>query len=172
MADVRVLLAKIGAAHGVKGEVRVKAFVGDPLALQHHGVLFASDGRSFETERIRPGKGVVIAKFRGIDDRNAAEALNGTELFVERAALPTPDEDEFYHADLIGLEAYNAAGDLVGTVVAIHNFGAGDILDIAPRRGASLLLPFTKANVPAIDLEARRLVVAPPGETEVEEDEA
>src|SRR5687768_5317981 len=171
MTDAAVLLARIGAAHGVRGEVRMKAFGTDPMALQQYEALSASDGHRFEIERIRPAKGVVIAKFRGIDDRNAAEALNGTELFVERAALPAPDEDEFYHADLIGLKAYNAAGDPLGTVVAIHNFGAGDILDIAPKRGPSLLLPFTKANVPAIDLEARRHVVAPPAETEVEEDE-
>jgi 16S rRNA processing protein RimM len=167
-----ILFAKIGAAHGVRGEVRVKVFGPDPMALQDYGLLSASDGRHFEVERLRPAKNVVIAKFRGIDDRNAAEALNGVELFIERGALPATEADEYYHADLLGLEAHDAAGELVGTVVAIHNFGAGDILEIAPRRGPSLLLPFTNTNVPAIDLAAGRLVVAPPAETEVEKDEA
>jgi 16S rRNA processing protein RimM len=168
----RVLLAKIGAAHGVKGETRVKVFGPDPMALHDYGVLSGADGRRFEVERIRPAKSVVIVKFRGVDDRDAAEVLSGTELFVERSALPAPEANEYYHADLLGLEAHDAAGDLVGTVVAIHNFGAGDILEIAPQRGPSLLLPFTDANVPAIDLSARRLVVAPPAETEIEKDEA
>lgn len=156
----------------MRGEVRVKAFGDEPLSIGDYGRLFASDGRYFEIERIRPGKSILIAKFRGVDDRNAAEALNGTDLFIERSALPAPDANEYYHADLLGLEAYDPAGNLVGTAVAIHNFGAGDILEIAPRRGPSLLLPFTDASVPAIDLAAGRIVVAPPTETEVEEDEA
>jgi 16S rRNA processing protein RimM len=167
-----ILLAKIGAAHGVRGEVRVKAFGADPMSLGGYGPLVASDGRRFEIERIRPAKNAVIAKFRGINDRNTAEALSGVELFIERSALPAPEANEFYHADLLGLEAHDAAGNLVGAVVAVHNFGAGDILEIAPRRGPSLLLPFTDASVPAIDLAAGRIVVAPPAETEAKEDEA
>jgi 16S rRNA processing protein RimM len=168
-----VLLARIGAAHGVRGEVRVKSFTADPMALGGYGPLSSRDGRVFLVERLRPAKEVVVAKFRGVDDRNAAEALNGTDLFVPRDRLPAAeDEDEFYHADLIGLSAEAEDGTPLGTVVAIHNFGAGDILDIAPPRGPSLLVPFTKAVVPDVDLVAGRLVVIPPPEIEVHEEEA
>lgn len=166
----RILLATIGAAHGVRGEVRVKTFTQDPLALGDYGALLARDGRTFAVERLRPGKEVVIAKFRGVDDRNAAEALNGVELFVERAALPSPAEaDEFYHADLLGLAAETESGEALGTVVAIHDHGAGDILEIAPARGPALLAPFTKSTVPLIDIPGGRIVVSPPAEAEQDE---
>ena len=170
-APDRILLATIGAAHGIKGEVRVKSFTADPAALGAYGPLSGADGRVFEVERVRPGKGVVVAKFRGVDDRNAAEALNGLSLFIGRDALPAPQEDEFYHADLIGLDAFDAAGEPLGAVVGVHNFGAGDILEIAPRRGRPLLVPFTKATVPDIDLTGGRLVVAPPEEIEAREED-
>jgi 16S rRNA processing protein RimM len=167
-----VLLARIGAAHGVRGEVRVKSYTADPTALGGYGPLSSRDGRLFTIERLRPAKEVVVAKFRGVDDRNAAEALNGTDLFVPRERLPeAEDEDEFYQADLIGLSAEAEDGAPLGTVVAIHNFGAGDILDIAPPRGPSLLVPFTKAVVPTIDVSAGRLVVIPPAEIEAREGE-
>jgi 16S rRNA processing protein RimM len=165
----KILFATIGAAHGVIGEVRVKSFASDPAALADYGPLFADDGRRFEIERLRPGKNVVIAKFRGIDDRNAAEALNGIPLYLAREKLPPPEEDEFYHADLIGLEAVTEAGERLGTVIAVHDFGAGDILDIAPPRGPSLMVPFTKAAVPSIDIAAGRLTVVPPMEAEPDE---
>ena len=172
-AGEKILLARIGAAHGVRGEVRVKAFTADPMALREYGPLAAGDGRLFQVERLRLAKEVVIAKFRGIDDRNAAEALNGTDLFVLRERLPAPEEeDEFYHADLLGLAAFGAAGDPLGTVVAVHNFGAGDILDIAPSRGPSILVPFTRDCVPSVDLAAGRLLVVPPVEAEDAEDGA
>jgi 16S rRNA processing protein RimM len=162
-------MATIGAAHGVRGEVRVKSFASEPTALADYGPLLADDGRRFEIERLRPAKNVVIAKFRGIDDRDAAEALNGLFLYVPREKLPPPEEDEFYHADLIGLEAVTEAGEPIGAVVAVHDFGAGDILEIAPARGPTLLLPFTKAAVPSIDIPAGRLTVVPPLEFEPEE---
>ena len=171
-APDRILLATIGAAHGVKGEVRVKSFTADPASIAAYGPLFGADGRIFEVERVRPGKGVVVAKFRGVDDRDAAERLNGLSLFADRAAFPAPGEDEFYHADLIGLDAFSAAGEPLGAVVAVHNFGAGDILEIAPRRGRPLLVPFTKEAVPDIDTARGRLVVAPPEETEARGEEA
>ena len=159
----KVLLARIGAAHGVRGEVRIKPFTADPLALAEYGALTTADGRSFRIERLRPAKEVVVAKLRGVDDRDAAEALKGVELFVARERLPAPDdEDDYYHADLIGLEAFGPESEPLGTVVAVHNFGAGDILDIAPRRGPSLLVPFTKEAVPEIDMAAGRLVIVPP----------
>lgn len=166
-----VVLATIGAPHGVRGEVRVKSFTSDPLALGTYGPLSARDGRAFAIERVRPAKGVVIAKFRGVDDRDTAEALNGLDLGVDRSALPPAEEDEFYHADLIGLAASDAEGRGVGTVIAVRNFGAGDILEIAPPHGATILIPFTKAAVPDIDLSSGRLVVAPPEEVDLTEEE-
>ena len=164
-------MARIGAAHGVRGEVRVKAFTADPLALAEYGSLTAEDGRTFRVERLRPAKEVVIAKLSGVNDRTAAEALNGVELYVPRDKLPPPDDDDdFYHADLIGLEAFGADGEPLGTVVAVHNFGAGDILDIAPRRGPSLLIPFTREAVPDIELSMGRLVAIPPPDAPDDED--
>jgi 16S rRNA processing protein RimM len=152
--------------------VRVKSFSADLLALGSYGALTAEDGRLFQVERLRPAKEVVVAKFRGVDDRNAAEALNGVSLYVERSALPAPAADEFYHADLIGLPAIREDGEALGAIVAIHDFGAGDILEIAPRRGPPLLVPFTREAVPIVDIAAGRVVVSPPEETEVEAEEA
>jgi 16S rRNA processing protein RimM len=160
-----VLLARIGAAHGVRGEVRVKSFTADPTALGNYGPLISGDGRTFVVERLRPAKEVVIVKFRGIGDRNRRGGVEWDRSV--RGAREPPggeDEDEFYHADLIGLAAETETGEPLGALIAIHNFGAGDILEIAPQRGASLLVPFTKAAVPAIDIAARRIVVSPPEE--------
>jgi 16S rRNA processing protein RimM len=167
-AESRVILATIGAPHGVKGEVRVKSFAADPMSIAAYGTLFAEDGRAFEIERLRPAKDVLVVKFRGVDDRDAAARLTRLDLGVERAALPAAEEDEFYHADLIGLEAFDAAGVSLGFVVAVQNHGAGDILEIAPPKRSSLLVPFTKANVPDIDVAAGRLAVVPPIEVEIE----
>jgi 16S rRNA processing protein RimM len=161
-----VLLATIGAPHGVRGEVRVKSFTADPMSLGHYGPLAAADGRRFEIERLRPAKQVVIAKFHGIDDRNAAEALNGTELYVDREALPEADDDEFYHADLIGLAAVDPEGNAVGTIVAVQNFGAGDLLEIRLAGSSRTeLVPFSEAAVPSIDVQAGRAVVILPPTT-------
>ena len=171
----RVVLARIGAPHGIRGEVRLTPFTHDPEALAAYGPLESQDGRAITIERVRPAGSVLIAKLQGIDDRTQADALNGTELTIARARLPEPEHaDEFYHADLIGLAAIDADGGSVGSVVAVHNFGAGDILEIAPPRGASLLIPFTREAVPAVDLAAGRLLVDPPPETEARsaEDEA
>ena len=167
-----VVLATIGAAHGIRGEVRVKSFTADPMSLADYGPLVSADGRTFEMERLRPAKGVVIVKFRGIDDRNSAEALNGVELSVDRSALPPAEANEYYHADLIGLEAFDAGGKPFGRVVAVENFGAGDILEIAPPDGASLLIPFTNATVPDIDILGGRLTIVPPAEIEIEEEQS
>ena len=168
MDSRRLLLATVGAPHGVRGEVRLKVFAVDPASLRAYGPLADDSGRRFELERVRPGKEVAIAKFRGVDDRNAAEALNGISLTVERDRLPAPDEDEFYHADLIGLAAVDQAGEALGTVVAVQNFGAGDLLEIAPPRGPTTLVAFTKAAVPAVDIAGGRIIVVPPAETEDE----
>jgi 16S rRNA processing protein RimM len=162
-----VLVARIGAAHGIRGEVRVKAFTADPAALAGYGPLEAPDGRSFEIEALRPAAGtspdMLVVRFRGVRDRNAAEALNGLDLSVPRDRLPAPDTaDDFYHADLIGLEAVTIDGARLGTIVAVPNYGAGDLLEIAPAAGATLLVPFTRAVVPEVDIAAGRVVVDPP----------
>jgi 16S rRNA processing protein RimM len=168
-SERRVVLATVGGAHGIRGEVRVKSFTEDPMALRNYGPLSTEDGRALEIERIRPAKNVLIAKFTGIDDRNAAESLNGLSLFVERSALPLPEPGEYYHADLVGLAAYEPNGHLFGEVVAVENYGAGDILEIADKeRGSSLLIPFTNRTVPDIDIAAGRLTIVPPAEIEIE----
>lgn len=163
----QILLATIGAAHGVRGEVRVKSFTADPTALGDFGPLAAKDGRRFEIEHLRPAKNVVVVKFRGVDDRGAAEALNGVSLYVPREELPAAAADEFYHADLIGLDVFTPDGEPLGAVVAVHDFGAGDLLDIAPSgaegaRGASFLVPFTKEAVPQVDIAGGRITVIQP----------
>ena len=162
----RVLVARIGAAHGIKGEVRVKAFTADPASIGAYGPLVAADGRRFEVAGLRPASGPVtdmlVVRFKGIADRNAAETLNGLELTISRDRLPPAGEDEYYHADLIGLLAVTPAGEDIGTVIGVHNYGAGDLLEVAPRRGETLLVPFTRAIVPEIDIAARRLIVDPP----------
>jgi 16S rRNA processing protein RimM len=148
-----IQMAVIGAAHGIKGEVRVKTFTGDPLALAHYGPLFTSNGRRFEVASIRPAGTVVIVEFKGLKDRNAAEALAGTELFVDRSALPDESEDgEFYHADLVGLSVRDETGAAVGKVIAVHNFGGGDILEITYEGRKGVMVPFTQAAVPVVDV--------------------
>jgi 16S rRNA processing protein RimM len=168
-----IVIARIGATHGVKGEVRVKPFTEAPEAIAAYGPLRASDGRELLVERMRGSGPSLIVKFEGIDDRSAAEALAGLDLAVERDRLPeTTEPAEFYHADLIGLDAVTADGERLGMVVAVHDFGAGDILEIAPQGSArgrgSLLVSFTRETVPEMDLAARRIVVAPLAESEAE----
>jgi 16S rRNA processing protein RimM len=161
-----VLMGRIGAAHGIRGEVRVKAFASDPADLGQFGPLASADGRLFEIDAVRPAAGgspdMLVVHFTGIDTRNAAEGLNGIELFVPRDRLGETDVDEYFHADLIGLNAVTIAGKPLGTVIRVQNFGAGDLLEVAPRRGDTLLIPFRKAVVPEVDLIGGRLVVDPP----------
>jgi 16S rRNA processing protein RimM len=167
MAD-RICVAQIEGAHGLRGEVKVKSFTADPLAVKNYGPLQSEDGAaSFDIETVRPGKdyakGHLIAQLRGVPDRNAAERLRNIRLFVPRERLPPAGTDEFYHADLIGLLAVTADGAEVGTVVAVHDFGAGDILELTlSAGGGTLLLPFTEAFVPKVDIAAQRIVIAPP----------
>ena len=162
----RICVAQIGGAHGIRGEVKLKSFTADPLAVKDYGALESEDGAaSFEIEALRPAKGYLVARLRGVRDRNAAEQLTNLRLFVPRERLPPPAADEFYHADLIGLAAVTAAGVEVGTVVAVHNFGAGDILELRPPAGGTtMMLPFTDAFVPRIDIAGGRIVVEPPEE--------
>ncbi|MGB3867422.1 MAG: ribosome maturation factor RimM [Xanthobacteraceae bacterium] len=163
----QVCIARIGAAHGVRGAVKLWTFTEDPLAVLDYGPLSTGDGaRRFEIAEARQAKGHLVATLKGVTTRNDAEALNGLELYVSREKLPPAGDGEYYHADLIGLAAVSTDGGQLGRVVAVHNFGAGDVIEIAPPKGATLLLPFTEAVVPDVDLAAGRVVIDPPGEIE------
>ena len=162
-----ICVARIGAAHGVRGAVKLWTFTEDPLAVKAYGPLLTKDGaRRFEVTSAREAKGHLVATLKGVATREEAERLNGIELYVAREKLPATEEDEYYHADLIGLAAVNAAGEPLGRVIAIHNFGAGDIIEIAPPGGSTLLLPFTNAVVPTVDLAGGRVVIEMPKEIE------
>jgi len=169
----RICVARIVAAHGIRGEVKLWSFTEDPVAVANYGALETQDGtRQFEIETMRPAKDHFVARIAGVDDRDAAEKLRNLELYIPRARLPKIDEyDTFYHADLIGLDAVTPDGAQIGTVHALHNFGAGDIIEIAPVGGGEpLMLPFTETTVPKIDLAARRIVVVRPAEIEARDD--
>ncbi|MFU0506187.1 ribosome maturation factor RimM [Pseudaminobacter sp. NGMCC 1.201702] len=169
-----IQMAVIGAAHGIRGELRVKTFTGDPLALGDYGPLFSRDGRAFEVVDIRPANTVVVVRFKGVDDRNAAEALSGTELFIARSALPDDgDEDDYYQADLIGLQVRDEIGGVLGKVTAVQNFGGGDILEITHAGRKGVLIPFTRAAVPEVDVAGGfvRIDAVAAGLVEDEEDE-
>lgn len=170
----RILMGKIGAAHGIKGEVRLTSHTTEPATIASYGPL-ATDrpGLTLVIEAVRASGNGLVARLAGIADRSAAEALNGVSLFVERARLPpTDDEDDFYHADLIGLDARLESGVSIGRVVALPNYGAGDLLEVRdPRSGDSFLYPFTRAVVPAIRIEEGYLVIAPPRDAEPGEED-
>jgi 16S rRNA processing protein RimM len=162
-----VLLAAVLGAHGLKGEVRVKTFTETPDRLGAYGPLHAADGRVFTPVTVRAVRdGEAVAGFAEITGRSAAEALKGTELFVARDALPEAAGEEYYHADLVGLDAEDDLGRRIGKVTAIRNFGASDVLAILRDDGDEVLIAFTRENVPLIDVKAQRLVVAVPEETE------
>lgn len=172
MAD-RIRVARIGAAHGIRGEVRLWSFTADPLAVAGYGPLETEDGaRRFTIEMARPAKEFLVARLAGISDRDAAEKLRNIDLFVPRDRLPPIEEaNTFYHADLVDLPAVRKDGAILGKVTAIHNFGAGDLIEIElAAGGAALLLPFNETTVPTVDLKAGRIVVVPPVETEAKED--
>jgi 16S rRNA processing protein RimM len=164
-----VLLAAVIGAQGLKGEVKLKTFTTTPEALARYGSLHDARGRTFEITACRPTKdGEAVIAFKGITDRGAAEALKGTQLFVSREALPATEEEEFYHADLIGLEAYDSEGRLVGRISAIHNFGAGDVIAITRSDGDEVLLAFTRETVPVIDIAGGRIAIAIPEDDEAD----
>jgi 16S rRNA processing protein RimM len=171
--STQVCVARIGAAHGVRGAVKLWTFTEDPFAVKRYGPLSTKDGaRQFEIASAREAKGHLVAQFKGVTTRDEAERLNGIELYVPRQKLPATDEDEYYHADLIGLAAVTMADEPLGRVVAIHNFGAGDILEIAPPQGATMLLPFTNAVVPTVDIAGGRVLIELPREVEGDGPEA
>ena len=162
-----ICVARIGAAHGVRGAVKLWPFTEDPLAVMDYGPLTTKDGaRQFEVATARPARDHLVATFKGVTTREDAERLNGIELYIAREKLPATDEDEYYHADLIGLAAVSAANEPIGRVLAVHNFGAGTIIEIAPPSGPTLLLPFTNAVVPTVDLAGGRVVIELPQEIE------
>jgi 16S rRNA processing protein RimM len=161
--DERLLLGEIGAAQGLKGEVRIRSYTQDPAAIARYGALEDGYGRRIEIESVRVTPKVLIARIKGVATREEAEALVHTKLYIERARLPEREEDEWYHIDLIGLAAIGKDGEPIGTVVGVHNFGAGDLIEIKPvSGGATALLPFTRDTVPEVDVKGGRLTLVPP----------
>ena len=158
-----LLLGEIGAAHGLKGEVRLRSYTAEPAAIADFGPLYDESGRTVEIESVRAGPNVLIARIKGVTTREAAEALVRTKLYIERARLPGRGDEEWYHADLVGLAAFDRSGQRIGIVVAVQNFGAGDLIEVKPDKSdATVLLPFTRETVPEVDVEGGRLVLAPP----------
>lgn len=157
-----VCVGIVVGAHGIKGAVRVKSFTAEPADVVAYGPLADEAGRHFAAELVGRLRGVVLVRLEGIEDRNAAEALQGTRLYVPRAALPPAGEEEWYHADLLGLEARLPDGAVLGRVVAVHDFGAGDSLEIARGHKAPVLVPFTRVAVPKVDKEGGFLIIVPP----------
>ena len=162
MADTRILIGRILAAHGLKGEVKIKSFTEAPLDIASFDAVIASDGRKFTLQSERMQGDAVIAAIKGISDRNSAESLRGLDLYVDRADLPETDEDEFYHADLIDLPVLDAGGVEVGRVLAFHNFGGGDVMEVK-RGSASVFVPFTVKMVPTVDVKGGRVVLSADG---------
>lgn len=162
----RICVGAISGAFGVQGEVRLKSFCTDPEDIASYGPLWSEDGlRQFKLKLTRPVAGGLGARLTGIETKEQADALKGISLYVDRKRLPRLPDDEFYHADLIGLEVRDPGGKILGTVRAVHNHGAGDLLEISGA-GTDLLLPFTMAVIPTVDLTARRIIADPPDATE------
>ena len=163
--EAKVLVARIGAAHGVRGEMKFWSFTEDPEAVADYGPFETLDGkRSFDIESMRAAKDHFVVRLSGVEDRNAAEKLTNTDLYVPRDRLPPIDEDDtFYHTDLIGLAAVTLEGVALGKVTGLFNFGAGDLIEIAtPQGGEPLLLPFTNAVVPEVDIKTGKIVIVLP----------
>jgi len=160
----RICVARIGAAHGTRGEVRLWSFTADPAAVKDYGPLESEDGKArFEIESLRRARDHLVARLSGVCNRAQAEELANLHLYVPRDRLPRAQEEEFYHADLIGLRAEGLDGAELATVVAIHNFGAGDLLELlSPGASQTVLLPFTAAAVPVVDIAGGRIVIDPP----------
>lgn len=163
--DSRLCLGAISGAHGVRGEVRIKTFTENPLDIGSYGPVSTEDGaRRFELRKLRDANGHVVAALKGVTTREAATALKGTRLFVDRSRLPDLDEeDTWYHADLIGLTALSEDGARIGEIKAVFDFGAGDLLDVALEgTSKTVLIPFTEETVPAVDIKAGTLTMVPP----------
>ena len=160
----RICVARIGAAHGIKGEVKLWSFTADPAAVADYGPLESQDGTlRFEIETLRPAKDHLVVRLSGVGDRDAAERLTNVDLYVPRDRLPAPAAEEFYHADLIGLRAEDRDGTALATIVGIHDFGAGDLLELRPPGAANtVLMPFNHTTVPVVDIAGGRIVIDPP----------
>ncbi len=164
----KVCVGQFAGSHGVRGLVKLKSFTGDPAAVAAYGPLTDEGGkRVFRVSLNGTVKDLWLARVEGIATREQAQELAGVRLYVDRSVLPdTEDEDEFYHADLIGLRVETPAGEPFGTVLAVYDFGGGDVLEIRTESGATELLPFTKACVPVVDVKGGRVVVDPPAVVE------
>ena len=170
--DAPVLMARIGAPHGVRGQVRVKPFNEDPMALDTFGPLVTSDGRRLTITDLRAQKTVLVVSFAEVTTREDAERLNGVDLHVDRSAIPEPDdEDDFLVTDLVGLDVIDPSGERIGTLAAVFDFGAGDILEIAPDRGRRFMVAFERDTVPEIDIASGQLTLVRPSEVEAEANE-
>ncbi len=166
-------MAQIGAAHGLRGGVHLRSFTEDPQAFATYGPLETEDrARRLEIESVRPSKDGFTVRFHGLTKREAAEALRNVNLYVDRGALPAAEDGEFYHADLIGLAAVASSGETLGEVIAIHNFGAGDIIELRLKDGDTTMLAFDEATVPEVDIAGGRIVVEMPAEVEAREGSA
>lgn len=165
-----VILGEFGRPHGLRGELRLKSYTAEPLAIASYGPLTASDGRQIALQDARPAPGgaadILIVRVKGVSDRNAAEALTRVTLSIAREKLgQAAEEDEFYLTDLIGLAVVDEAGTAIGTIVAVPNYGGGDLLEISPTEGGpTALLPFTKDFVPRLDLAEGRVIAVPPAD--------
>jgi 16S rRNA processing protein RimM len=163
VSDERIVVGSLAGAFGVRGEVRLKSFCAEPADIAGYVPLYTPDGRVFrDIEIIGETQGSLTARIKGISSKEQADALRGTPLLADRDRLPTLPEDEYYHADLIGLPVHDPGGTLLGHVRAVLNHGAGDILEVARPGGATALIPFTLAAVPLVDVAARRIVADPP----------
>jgi 16S rRNA processing protein RimM len=172
--EQRVCVARVGAPHGIRGDVKLWSFTADPLAVADYGALASKDGsRTLEIETLRPAKDFLVARFKGIADRDAAERLRNLDLYVPRDRLPPIEEDdEFYFADLVGLVAHDPAGTRIGQIAAVHNFGAGDLLELKLDDARdTVFVPFTDATVPHIDIAGGKVTIDRPQEIGTQEDE-
>ncbi len=162
--SARVCVGAVSGAYGVRGEVRLKSFTAEPEAIASYGAVETEDGKQrFDIKLSRPVKGGFAAKLSGIVTKEAADALRGTRLYVDRTKLPDPDDDEYYHADLIGIAVHDTGGALIGHVKAVLNHGAADLLELRlPKSPKTVLLPFTLAAVPTVDIKAGKIVADPP----------
>jgi len=162
MNDDRLLLGEIGAAQGLKGEVRLKSYTEDPAAIAAYGPLDTDARGPIEIESVRVTPKALIARIKGVTTREGAEALNRTKLYLSRARLPESEEDEWYQADLIGLAVVGEDGEPLGRLIAVHNFGASDIIEINREGGKNVLVHFTEATVPKVDIAGGQIVLVPP----------
>ncbi len=162
--DDLICVGAIAGAYGVRGEARIKSFCAEPSDIAGYAPLLTEDGaRSFSLTLVRPIKNGFAARLGGVATKEDADALRGVQLFAPRDRLPSLPDDEFYHADLIGLEVFDTGGALLGAVLAVQNHGAGDLLEVRPAKGGeTVLVPFSRETVPTVDLEARRIVADPP----------